>query len=252
MPQLARVIQVDVSTAQLLRSPQAEVALLGGVEATVEALLEQLPQPTPHPDWSNRAAKTRTAILSSLSDKIRSEIAVLDLIQAELPGVVIVGDSTQPVYAGNLYYDCNRVRGWFNAATGYGTLGYAPGAAIGAALGLAAMGKPQTPVVCLVGDGGLQFSLAELGSAVDAGTPVIFVVWNSHGYLEIENFMVAKQIKPEGVKPVPPDFVKLAEAYAIPGERISTLVELAPALRRAASRTTPSLIEIAGPGTGTV
>ncbi|MCX8500924.1 MAG: 5-guanidino-2-oxopentanoate decarboxylase [Alphaproteobacteria bacterium] len=247
MPPLARVIQIDVSTAQLLRSPSAEIALLGGVETTVEALLPLLPQPTPHPDWSLRAAATRAAALSSLPAKIRSEIAVLDAIQAELPGVIIVGDSTQPVYAGNLYYDCNRVRGWFNAATGYGTLGYAPGAAIGAALGLAAMGEPQTPVVCLVGDGGLQFSLAELGSAVDAGTPVIFVVWNSHGYLEIENFMIAKQIKPEGVKPVPPDFVKLAEAFAIPGERIATLAELAPALHRAASRSTPSLIEFTAP-----
>ncbi len=60
------------------------------------------------------------------------------------PGAIIVGDSTQPVYAGNLWYDHDRTGGWFNAATGFGALGFAPGAAVGAALA-----APGTPVICL-------------------------------------------------------------------------------------------------------
>ncbi|MDI9409139.1 MAG: 5-guanidino-2-oxopentanoate decarboxylase [Candidatus Pacebacteria bacterium] len=243
MPSLPQVIQVDVSAAQLMRTPAATVALLGGVEPTVAQLLPLLTPAVKKPDWSNRASVVRSEVEAWLSPKLRSEIAVLQTIQRALPRVIIVGDSTQPVYSGNIYFDVERVRGWFNAATGYGTLGYAPGAAIGAAIGAAVMGD-RAPVVCLVGDGGLQFSLGELGSAVDAGTPVIFIVWNSEGFLEIENFMIAKQIHPEGVRPVPPDFMKLAEAYRIPSERVLRLADLTPALARAAGRDTPSLIEI--------
>ena len=74
------------------------------------------------------------------------------------PGSIIVGDSTQPVYAGNLYYDHDRPGGWFNAATGFGALGYGPPAAIGAALA-----DPRRAVVCLSGDGGFQFTLSRDG-----------------------------------------------------------------------------------------
>ena len=53
-------------------------------------------------------------------------------VQAALPDAVIVGDQTQPVYAGNQFYAPERPRSWFNSSTGYGTLGYALPAAIGA------------------------------------------------------------------------------------------------------------------------
>ena len=133
-----------------------------------------------------------------------------------MPGSIIVGDSTQPVYAANLYYDHDRPGGWFNAATGYGALGYGPPAAIGAALAV-----PDAPVVCLTGDGGFQFTLPELGAALDAGAPVIFVVWNNRGYREIETSMLDVGVEPVGVSPAPPDFCKIADAYGIAAERLA-------------------------------
>ncbi len=69
---------------------------------------------------------------------------MVEAMRDAMPGAMIVGDSTQPVYAGNLYYDHDRPAGWFNAATGYGALGFGPGAAVGAALG-----APGVPVICL-------------------------------------------------------------------------------------------------------
>ena len=82
-----------------------------------------------------------------------------------------------------------------------GALGYGPPAAIGAALA-----APDAPVVCLTGDGGFQFTLPELGAALDAGAPVIFVVWNNRGYREIETSMLDAGVEPVGVSPAPPDF----------------------------------------------
>ncbi|HAG27002.1 MAG TPA: hypothetical protein DCK86_09240, partial [Rhodobacter sp.] len=84
----------------------------------------------------------------------------------------------------NLYYDHDIAGGWFNAATGYGALGYAAGAAVGAALG-----APGRPVICLIGDGGLQFSPGELRTALDENLPIRFVVWNNQGFGEIASAM---------------------------------------------------------------
>ncbi|RUY83725.1 hypothetical protein EN974_36650, partial [Mesorhizobium sp. M7A.F.Ca.CA.001.12.2.1] len=162
-----------------------------------------------------------------------------EMIRDALPGALIVGDSTQPIYAANLYYDHDRPGGWFNAATGFGALGYGPPAAIGAALAI-----PDAPVVCLTGDGGFQFTLPELGAALDARVPVIFVVWNNRGYREIETSMLDVGVEPVGVSPAPPDFCKLAEAYGIGAERLADIDALADALKRARATGLPRVIEI--------
>lgn len=60
--------------------------------------------------------------------------ALLDTLRDSLPAPILVGDSTQPVYQGALGYRAPAPASWFNAGTGYGTLGYALPAAIGAKL----------------------------------------------------------------------------------------------------------------------
>jgi len=170
---------------------------------------------------------------------MQAQVEAVEAIRETLPGAIIVGDSTQPVYAANLFYDHDRPGGWFNAATGYGTLGYGPPAAMGAAIA-----APDATVVSLSGDGGFQFSLPELGAAVDADARVIFIVWNNRGYREIETSMRSVGVEPVGVSPAPPDFCKIAEAYGIPAERVATPAGLPDALRRAQASKKPYLIEI--------
>jgi acetolactate synthase-1/2/3 large subunit len=150
-----------------------------------------------------------------------------------------VGDSTEPVYAGNLFFEPDAAGGWFNSAMGFGTLGYALPAAIACALA-----DPSRPVVALAGDGGLQFTLPELGTAADEGANVIVLVWNNHGYREIESAMLEAGAEPIGVTPRPPDFVLLAGAYWMPAERLESLDALPEALRTAARRGGPCLIEL--------
>ena len=160
-------------------------------------------------------------------------------IRDALPGAIIVGDSTQPIYAANLYYDHDRPGGWFNAATGFGALGYGPPAAIGAALAM-----PGAPVVCLTGDGGFQFTLPELGAALDAPAPVDLRRLEQSGYREIETSMRDVGVEPVGVSPAPPDFCKLADAYGISAERLAGTAGLADALKRARATGLPHVIEI--------
>ena len=134
-----------------------------------------------------------------------------------MPGAIIVGDSTQPVYAANLYYDHDRPGGWFNAATGYGALGFAPGAAVGAAIA-----APGVPVVCLIGDGGLQFSPGELRTALDEKLPITFIVWNNAGFREIADAMRDAKIPTIlGCDPTPLDMEHFAMACDLPFARVS-------------------------------
>ena len=165
------------------------------------------------------------------------QLEVVEAIRDALPGVIIVGDSTQPVYAGNLYYEPGRVGGWFNAATGFGALGYGPGAAVGAA-----MAAPGVPVVCLIGDGGLQFSPGELRTAVDDAVNVSFVVWNNAGFREIAEAMARAGARVIGCDPSPLKMEPFAAACDLP---FVSIANDPGALRAALSGGTgPRMIEV--------
>ena len=89
---------------------------------------------------------------------------------------------------------------------GYGTLGYGLPAAVGAAL------ADDRPVLALSGDGGVQFSLAELASAVEAKAPVILLLYDNQGYGEIKSAMIAQNVPPLGVDILTPDLPAIARA----------------------------------------
>lgn len=238
-PELENLVRVDIDATQLARGPNAAISILSSVASLVDDLLTELCEKRAANGGADRAAAARAAAHAELTDKMRGEISILETVRDTLPGTIIVGDSTQAVYAGNLYFEADRPHGWFNSATGYGALGYAAPASVGASLA-----EPETQIVCLTGDGGLQFSLAEIGSAKDAGARVIFLVWNNDGYQEIETYMIEQGITPEGVKPSAPDFLKIAEAYGISAVRLAHVDDLPAALRRARDGGGLALIEI--------
>jgi acetolactate synthase-1/2/3 large subunit len=237
-PALRGLVRIDVDAAQVARHP-CDVAIVADARASVAALLAALGQASGAGEGAARAAAARAAAREEIGPRYRTHVAALEAIRAAVPGAILVGDSTQAAYAGNLFYDHDRSSGWFNAATGYGALGYGPPAAIGAALG-----RPDAPVVCVAGDGGMQFVLAELGTAIDERAAVIFVVWNNHGFQEIESAMVEAGVAPVGVRPSAPDFCAVAAAYGMSADRIRRLADLGPALSRATVRGGPALIEI--------
>ncbi len=237
-PELKRFVRIDIDAGQLDRWP-AFMPIEASAKETVETLEAALPDRHNAGSGQERAKQTRDAAWAEVGSRTQGQVRFLNTLRDTLPGSLIVGDSTQTIYSGNMYYDHDRVGGWFNAATGFGALGFGPPAAIGAALG-----KPETPTICIVGDGGFQFVLGELGAAVDENVPVIFVVWNNQGYQEIERAMVEVNISPIGVRPSAPDYLKIAEAYGVPSQRLAYIAELPDALLKAKSSGKPYLIEI--------
>jgi 5-guanidino-2-oxopentanoate decarboxylase len=92
--------------------------------------------------------------------------------------------------------------------SGYGTLGFAMPAAIGAKIA-----APARAVLALAGDYGLQFTINELITAVEQGVSLPIVVWNNSALGQIRDDMLAARIPPIGVVGRNPDFLALAQAY---------------------------------------
>lgn len=232
------VIRVDVDPEQMMRTRTADLALLGDAGPTA-AMIAAAIGTRPDRDGAARAAAANKAAEAELDATTRADMALLEVVRRTLPDALIVGDSTRMVYAGNFGFAVDRPRTWFNAATGYGALGYGLPAAIGAKIA-----RPDKPVVCLAGDGGLQFSLTEFGAAVEAGAPVIVLMLNNFGYGEIKNFMIGRQIEPIGVDLFTPDFAGLARAYGWDAALVVGADALASALDAAAASGRPTLIEL--------
>lgn len=245
-PQPHGLVRIDIDRDQLQRGLRPEVSLLGEAGGVLRALLATMATTTragtPAARLSRGAAMAESACdatFAALSPAMQRQIGFLETIRELLPEALLVGDSTQPVYAGNLGFNAASPGGWFNSSTGYGALGYALPASTGASLA-----APERPVVCLVGDGGLQFSLGELAGPRENNAWMAIVVWNNHGYGEIKTSMLAVDIEPEGVDVQPPDFVPLAAAYGYEYRCVANLDEVAAALRDFAAERQVVLLEV--------
>ena len=181
------LLRMEIDAQHMFRNGQPDIALLGDAKASVAALLQALRvsdhpapasrgKPSDTPSGMQRAAATRRAGYEELSEGMRADIDFLHALRDALPEALFVGDSTRLVYAGNMGFSALRERSWFNASVGFGALGYGLPAAVGAALG-----EPQRTVVCLAGDGGFQFTMAEMGTAIEVGAKLVVVLLNNFG-----------------------------------------------------------------------
>ncbi len=160
-------------------------------------------------------------------------------------GSVRSGVDVPGPFGGNIQW-CQCHRKWsfrWLHPNGYGTLGYALPAAIGAKLG-----TPERPVVALVGDAGLLFTVQELATAVDEGLCLPILLWNNDGLGQIRDDMIAQGIAEIGVSPRNPDYIALARAFGCRTAAPGGPEELGPALEDALAHSGPTLIEMRDPG----
>ncbi len=241
MPEFRNMVRIDIDQKQLDRH-EVEIGLCSDAKQALSALSAKM-HGNKHPErnWGEKqATQARVDARAELSETYKHMISMLETIRDTLPGSIIVGDSTQPIYAGNTFYSHDSPDGWFNSSVGFGSLGYAIPASIGAALA-----APERPVVCVTGDGGAQFTLPEFMVAVDEKLPVTFIIWNNRGFQEIETSMASAGVEVVGCDPTPPDFQHLAKAYCMDYQRCENATDgLIKALKAAQRHEGPRLIEI--------
>ena len=241
-----RLIRVDIDPAKLSDVYPAALGLHADAGATAARIAAALGSGRPAPDWAEaaaRIARVRSQILDRPDALAARHRVVLDALRAALPeDAVVVTDMTQIAYSGHVSYPVSRPDGWLHP-NGYGTLGYALPAAIGAKLG-----APERPVVALAGDAGLLFTVQELATAVDEGLCLPILLWNNDGLGQIRDDMIAQGIAEIGVSPRNPDYLALARAFGCRTAAPGGAEDLRPALEDALAHSGPTLIEMRDPG----
>jgi 5-guanidino-2-oxopentanoate decarboxylase len=240
LPMSGKFLRIDLDPEVLVRDYKADVAMLADARATLEGILERLEGANMGAGYDKAALDgARRAGRAEFGDLEKMHLPLLDAIRAGVPqdGFVFT-DMTQIAYTGYAVFPANRPRQWFFPA-GYGTLGFALPAAIGAQLA-----TPERPGAVLIGDGGFQFTLPELATAVEQKLPLAIILWNNESLKQIARFMAAGGIPEIGVHPKNPDFAALGRAYHAHVAEPTSLAELTAAMEAAYKADGPTLIVV--------
>jgi 5-guanidino-2-oxopentanoate decarboxylase len=238
LPMAGRLIRIDLDPTKLSDQYGAEIPICGDARASLEMIETVVKKRHGWRTEAGPAADHRAKIEQSLSAPARARLSALRAIREGVPADgVVFSDQTQIAYLGNYAYSVDRPGSWFHPC-GYGALGFALPAAIGAKIA-----QPERPVVALAGDFGLQFTLQDLMTAVELELSLPVVIWNNSSLGQIRDDMQAAGIPPVGVVALNPDFLALARAFGAEGVRAARQAELTEGIRRALTRKGPTLIE---------
>lgn len=239
LPITGKLIRIDIDTANLRRDYRPDVAMHADVTAALRALLAKIGANTRGETSKSEIAEVRRGNRGSLAPLQRKHALVLDALRSVLPDDgVIATDMTQIAYTGCHYFTSEKPRCWFHPL-GYGTLGYALPAAIGARLA-----APERATVALAGDAGFLFTVQELATAVELNLPIAILLWNNDALGQIALGMTEIGIPEIGVRQKNPDFIALAKAFGCRTARPNSLAELKVQLAAAFAANGPTLIEV--------
>ncbi len=237
-----RLIRIDVDATKLADHYAADVGIWGDAAASLDTLIPALRSSGGAlRRWRSElgpAATHRARIELQFNEVSRTCARLLAAVRAAITDeAVVFSDMTQVAYLGNYAFTAERPGTWFHPS-GYGTLGYALPAAIGALVA-----EPARPVLALAGDFGFQFTSQELATAVELELSLPVVIWNNSALGQIRDDMVAAGIPPTGVIGHNPDFLALARAYGAHAQRARGAEELTEAIRSALQRRGPTVLE---------
>ena len=238
----ARIVHLDIEPSQVGRNVPVEVPLVGDAKAVLQALLPQV-KFAERPEWKGYIQdlkRNHPSLAIPPSDTLQVQHVLRDLnelLQEHSDTVVVTGVGQHQMWAAQyLFFNgCNT----FVSSGGLGAMGFELPAALGAQVG-----RPDAPVWSIAGDGGFQMTSQELATMAQENLPVKIALLNN-GYLGMVR-QWQELFFNNHIKEVPisgPDYVKLAHAYGIAGERVLHQEDVMPALRQAQSHPGPYLIE---------
>ncbi|MFW5911130.1 MAG: thiamine pyrophosphate-binding protein [Halolamina sp.] len=233
------LIHVDIDPTNFGNNHETALGIVGDAGTTIEALTKHVSDQGLQFSGPKRAADAGPEPLSVGDDDNRFHLLAV-LRDALDDDAVVVNDMTKISYAGRTRFPTGAPR-TFLFPRGFGTLGFSPPAAFGAAIGT------DRQVVSLVGDGGFLFTVGDLATAVQYDLSVPIVVCNDDSYDILEDVQRQRYGRTMATDIQNPDFVVLAESFGAAARRIefeSVAEELPTALDAAFDRDGPTLIEI--------
>ncbi|MFA5316193.1 MAG: biosynthetic-type acetolactate synthase large subunit [Dehalococcoidales bacterium] len=235
----ARVIHIDIDPAEIGKNVRVDVPIVGDIGTVLKALNKQIAI-AEHLDWLKQLDYWRTKHPNEVRDcsSLIPQYVVRSIYEATGgEAIITTGVGQNQMWAAQHYvFDKPNT---FITSGGLGTMGFGLPAAMGAKVGC-----PGSAVWCIDGDGSFQMTIQELATLVQDDIAVKIAVLNN-GYLGmVRQWQELFYKKNYVATPLTcPDFVKIAEAYCMPGLRVEHREEVVAAIEQAMAYDGPFLID---------
>ena len=242
----AKIIHFEIDPAEVNKNVEVDVAVMGNVKHTLKAILPHLETKT-YPDWLKRFKELDAIEFDKVIDDeinpTKSGLTmgeVIKTINANSGGeAVVVTDVGQHQMIACRYAEFSQSKSNITSG-GLGTMGFALPAALGAK-----MGAPEREVVAVIGDGGFQMNIQELGTIFQTQAAVKIVILNNDFLGMVRQWQqLFFDKRYASTEMVNPDFVKIAEGYFIDAKRVTEREEMTAAVAEMMKSDRPYLLEV--------
>ena len=229
----AKIVHFDIDPAEINKNVKADVAVLGNAKESLALLLPQL-QPNTHNEWLQ---EFKDLYVTEYEAVIRNDVhpekegltmgeVIKEINTCTNGNAAIVSDVGQHQMIACRYAEFNKTKSNITSG-GLGTMGFALPAAIGAK-----MAAPNREVVAIIGDGGYQMNIQELGTIFQQKVPVKIVVLNNEFLGMVRQWQqLFFDKRYASTEMTNPDFVTIAKGYYINAKRVTKREELAGAVK---------------------
>jgi len=237
----AKFVHVDIDPSEIEKNIQTDAGVVGDLKAVLKQLLPKV-DANVHIDWLRRIEELKAQHPSHIvrkSDELLPQFVLQRLTEVtQGRGIVVTGVGQHQMWAAQ---HCTfKEPNTFITSGGLGTMGFEVPAALGAQVG-----RPDTVVWSVCGDGGFQMTMCDIATAVESGADVKFAILNNtnlgmvHQLQDVffEQDYMASEFSAN------PDFVKIAEAYGIRGIRVTKQEEVVDAVQQAMETAGPVIVD---------
>lgn len=242
----AKVVHFDIDPAEIDKNIKADVPVWGDCKETLPMLTAQI-EPKDHSAWLERFRSLELEeVKEVIQDELYPQTEILTMGEVirnlnELTGgdAIIVSDVGQHQMVSCRYAKFNQSKSNVTSG-GLGTMGFGLPAAIGAWYG-----APERTVVAVIGDGGFQMTLQELGTIMQFGAKVKILILNNEFLGMVRQWQqLFNDRRYSFVDITSPDFVAVAKGYYIEGQRVSSRDHLNDALKTMLNHDGSYLLEV--------
>lgn len=242
----AKVIHLDIDPAEIDKNVKTTVSVWGDCKETLPLLTDLVKQKV-YPQWLqkfNDCMEKEQVKCIKPELKPNSEVLtmgeVIDILNGITKGeAIIVTDVGQHQMVACRYAKYNKSKSNITSG-GLGTMGYALPAAIGAYYG-----APDRPIVAVIGDGGMQMTIQELGTIMQFKPNVNIIILNNNFLGMVRQWQeLFHHNRYSFVDIQSPDFVQVAKGYGIQGRSVCKREELKEALKQMLEHKESYLLEV--------
>lgn len=251
----AQIVHIDIDTASISRNIHVDIPIVADAKEAIAKMNEYV-QECSTGKWLKQIQEWKEEHPLTMKDRgMMGPLDIIGEINRQFDKAILVTDVGQHQMLVSQYADITENRQLIMSG-GLGTMGYGLPGAIGAKIG-----NPDTPVISVSGDGGMQMNIQELATAVLEELPIICCIFNNeylgmvrqwqklfygkrYAMTNLKAGALSRRTEGQEYPEYTPDFIRLAESYGAKGIRVTKKDQIAAAFEEAKKNTkAPTIIE---------